>query len=151
MSSDTLGIQTSDPHMDKDHFGQIWTSSGQKWPRTTPGASATQSLYGEKVRGWSMKNRSKCNFFQYSGQSNLRPSYGQRSFWPIMSVLTSKMAEHSGRSDGDPNIISRKSKGVVHEKSVKMQLLQIRMAIKPPTRIWTEIILAKYERPHFKN
>ena len=51
----------------------------------------------------------------------------------------------------NPVIISRKSKGVVHEKSVKMQLLQIRMAIKPSAHIWTEIIFAKYQPPHFKN
>ena len=61
------------------------------------------------------------------------------------------MSENSGRSDGDPNIILRKSKGVVHEKSVKMQLLQILLAIKPSAHIWTEIIFAKYQPPHFKN
>ena len=61
------------------------------------------------------------------------------------------MSEKSFGCVSNPIIISRKSKGVVHEKSVKMQLLQIRMAIKPPTRIWTEIILAKYDSPSFKN
>ena len=40
---------------------------------------------------------------------------------------------------------------VVHEKSVKMQLLQILRAIKPSAHIWTEIILAKYDRPQVKN
>ena len=98
-----------------------------------------------------MKNWSKCNFFRYSWHSNPESTYGQRSFWPIMSVLTSKMAENNSGCVSNPIIISRKLKGVVHEKSVKMQLLQIRMAIKPPTHIWIEIILAKYERPHFKN
>ena len=68
-----------------------------------------------------------------------------------MSVLTSKMTEQRGTRDGNPNIISRKSKGVVHEKSVKMQLLQITMAIKPRVHIWIEMSRAKYERPHFKN
>ena len=101
--------------------------------------------------GWSMKNRSKCNFFRYSGQSNPRPTYGQRSFWPNMTVLRSKMSEPFRGCDGGPVIIWRKGKGVVHEKSVKMQLLQIQMAIKPPTLIWTEIILAKYDRPQVKN
>merc|ERR1712074_348279 len=114
-------------------------------------ASAAQSLYGEKVRGWSMKNRSKCNFFRYRWQSNLRLSYGQRSFWPNMTVLRSKMSENIPCCFGSPVIIWRKGKGVVHEKSVKMQLLQIQMAIKPPTLIWTEIILAKYDRPQVKN
>ena len=52
---------------------------------------------------------------------------------------------------GSPIIISRKLKGVVHDKSVKMQLLQILRAIKPPSLIWTEIILAKYDRPQVKN
>ena len=51
----------------------------------------------------------------------------------------------------NPVIISRKSKGVVHEKSVKMQLLQIILKINTHYHIWTEIILAKYERPHLKN
>ena len=48
-------------------------------------------------------------------------------------------------------VYMRKANRVVHEKSVKMQLLQILLQIKPPSHIWTEIILAKYERPHFKN
>ena len=137
--------------MDRDHFGQIWTSSGQKWPRTTLAASETLSLYREKVRGWSMKNRSKCNFFQYSGQSNLRPSYGQRSFWPNMNVLRSKMAENNSGSFSNPVIIWRKGKGVVHEKSVKSQCLQILLQKILAVLIWTEIILAKYDHPQVKN
>ncbi len=40
---------------------------------------------------------------------------------------------------------------MVHEKAVKMQRLQILLARKPRVHIWTEIILANYERPHFKN
>ena len=68
-----------------------------------------------------------------------------------MNVLSSKMAEINSFRDGGPVIISRKAKGVVHEKSVKMQLLQIRMAIKPRVHIWIEMSRAKYERPHFKN
>ena len=68
-----------------------------------------------------------------------------------MAVLTSKMSEQSSGCVGNPVIIWRKGKGVVHEKSVKMQLLQILRAIKPSAHIWTEIILAKYDRPHFKN
>ena len=68
-----------------------------------------------------------------------------------MTILTSKMKKLCSVRDGDPIIIWRKSKGVVHEKSVKMQLLQILRAIKPSAHIWTEIILAKYDRPHFKN
>ena len=51
----------------------------------------------------------------------------------------------------NPVIISRKSKGVVHEKSVKMQLLQIILKINTHYHTWTEIILAKYQPPHFKN
>ena len=61
------------------------------------------------------------------------------------------MAEQSSGRISNPIIISRKGKGVVHEKLVKMQLLQILRAIKPPTLIWTEIILAKYDRPQVKN
>ena len=61
------------------------------------------------------------------------------------------MAENNSGCFRDPIIISRKGKGVVHEKSVKMQLLQIEMAIKPTPLIWTEIILAKYDRPQVKN
>ena len=68
-----------------------------------------------------------------------------------MNVLSSKMAEQSSGRISNPIIIWRKLKGVVHEKSVKMQLLQILRAIKPPALIWIEIILAKYERPQFKN
>ena len=68
-----------------------------------------------------------------------------------MNVLTSKMTENNSGCVSSPIIISRKSKGVVHEKSVKTQCLQILLAFKPPTHIWIEIILAKYERPHFKN
>ena len=68
-----------------------------------------------------------------------------------MNVLSSKMAEINSFRDGGPVIISRKGKGVVHEKSVKMQLLPILLAFKPPSNIWTEIILAEYERPYFKN
>ena len=68
-----------------------------------------------------------------------------------MTVLTSKMAEHNSGCDGNPIIISRKSKGVVHEKSVKMQLLQIIMKINTHYHTWTEIILAKYDRPQVKN
>ena len=48
-------------------------------------------------------------------------------------------------------VYMRKANRVVHEKSVKMQLLQILLQIKPQSHIWTEIILAKYQRPHFKN
>merc|ERR1712105_304824 len=125
--------------------------AGQKWPSTTPGTTEAQSLYQENLRGWSMKNRSKCNFFRYSCKLTRSPTYGQRSFWPNMTVLRSKMAEHNSGHDGGPVIISRKSKGVVHEKSVKMQLLQILLQINTQSHIWTEIILAKYERPHFKN
>ena len=137
--------------MDRELKFQRWPSSGQKWPRTTVGASATLTLYREKVRGWSMKNRSKCNFFRYSGQSNPRPTYGQRSFWPIMSVLTSKMNEKSWLRDGSPNIISRKGKGVVHEKSVKRQLLQIVLQMKPRNFIWIESLSSKDDRPQVKN
>ena len=61
------------------------------------------------------------------------------------------MSEPFRGSVRGPVIIWRKGKGVVHEKSVKMQLLQMEMAIKPTPLIWTEIILAKYERPQFKN
>ena len=61
------------------------------------------------------------------------------------------MSENNSGPDGNPNIISRKSKGAVHEKSVKRQLLQILLQIKPTSRIWTEIILAKYDSPSFKN
>ena len=61
------------------------------------------------------------------------------------------MSENNSGPDGNPNIISRKSKGVVHEKSVKRQLLQILLQKIPPSHIWTEVILAKDERPHFKN
>ena len=68
-----------------------------------------------------------------------------------MTVLRSKMAEHNSGRFSNPIIIWRKLKGVVHEKSVKMQLLQILRAIKPPSLIWTEIILAKYDRPQVKN
>ena len=68
-----------------------------------------------------------------------------------MTILTSKMKKLCSVRDGDPIIIWRKSKGVVHEKSVKMQLLQILRAIKPSAHIWTEIILAKYDRPQVKN
>ena len=98
-----------------------------------------------------MKNRSKCNFFRYSGQSNLRPSYGQRSFWPNMTVLRSKMSENIPWCISDPVIIWRKGKGVVHEKSVKMQLLPILLQIKSPTLIWIESLSSKDDRPHFKN
>ena len=68
-----------------------------------------------------------------------------------MNVLTSKMSEQSSGHDGGPVIILRKANRVVHEKSVKMQLLQIIMKINTHYHIWTENILAKYERPHFKN
>ena len=68
-----------------------------------------------------------------------------------MTVLRSKMAEHNSGCFRDPIIIWRKGKGVVHEKSVKMQLLPILRAIKPTPLIWTEIILAKYDRPQVKN
>ncbi len=68
-----------------------------------------------------------------------------------MTVLRSKMAEHNSGRFSNPIIIWRKLKGVVHEKSVKMQLLQILRAIKPTPLIWTEIILAKYDRPQVKN
>ena len=68
-----------------------------------------------------------------------------------MNVLTSKMSEQSSCRDGGAVIISRKGKGVVHEKSVKMQLLQIRMAIKPRIHIWIEMSCAKYDRPQVKN
>merc|ERR1712055_317022 len=96
-------------------------------------------------------NMFKGIIFLVPGQSNPRPTYGQRSFWPNMTVLRSKMSEpFRGRISG-PVIIWRKGKGLVHEKSVKMQLLQILLAIKPPTLIWTEIILAKYDRPQVKN
>ena len=91
MSSDTLAKNFCSPHMDRDHFGQIWPSSGQKWPSTTLGASETLSLY------WG-----NC-------------------------------------------------KGVVHEKSVKSQRLQILLQIKSPTLIWIESLSSKDERPHFKN
>ena len=40
---------------------------------------------------------------------------------------------------------------MVHEKSVKMQLLQIILKINTHYHIWTEVILAKYQPPHFKN
>ena len=134
-SSDTPGNQTLGPHMDRDHFGQIWTSSVQKWPSKARVASATLSLYGEKVRGWSMKNRSKVNVFRYSCKKFLQSSYGQRSFWPNMTVLRSKMSDQSRGSIWGPVIIWRKGKGVVHEKSVKMQLLPILLQIKSPTLI----------------
>ena len=68
-----------------------------------------------------------------------------------MNVLTSKMAEHNSMRDGNPIIISRKSKGVVHEKSVKSQCLQILLQKISAVLIWTEIILAKYDRPQVKN
>ena len=51
----------------------------------------------------------------------------------------------------NPVIILGKSNRVVHEKSVKMQCLQIILKINTHYHIWTEIILAKYERPHLKN
>ena len=61
------------------------------------------------------------------------------------------MAEHNSGRFSNPIIIWRKLKGVVHEKSAKMQLLQILRPIKPTPLIWTEIILAKYDRPQVKN
>ena len=61
------------------------------------------------------------------------------------------MSENNSGHDGDPVIILGKANRVVHEKSVKMQLLQILLAIKPSAHIWTEIIFAKYQPPHFKN
>ena len=51
----------------------------------------------------------------------------------------------------NPVIILGKSNRVVHEKSVKMQLLQILLQINTQSHIWTEIILAKYDRPQVKN
>ena len=68
-----------------------------------------------------------------------------------MTVLTSKMAEHNSGCDGNPIIIWRKGKGVVHEKSVKSQCLQILLQKISAVLIWTEIILAKYDRPQVKN
>ncbi|MCP3679002.1 MAG: hypothetical protein GY782_01375 [Gammaproteobacteria bacterium] len=70
---------------------------------------------------------------------------------PNISVLTSKMSENNSGRVSSPIIISRKLKGVVHKKSVKMQLLQILLQINTQSLIWTELILAKYERPQFKN
>ena len=137
--------------MDRDVPCQIWTSSLQKWASKAPGATEIPSLYRGKLRGWSMKNRSKCNFFRSFWKLTRTTTYGQRSFWPNISLLTSKMSENNSGCVSSPIIISRKSKGVVHEKSVKTQCLQILLAFKPPTHIWIEIILAKYERPHFKN
>ena len=99
-SSDQDGNQTPNPHMDRDHFGQIWPSSLQKWASKGNCATEIPSLYGEKLIGWSMKNRSKCNFFRYSGQSNPQPTYGWRAFWPNMTVLTSKMSENNSVPDG---------------------------------------------------
>ena len=68
-----------------------------------------------------------------------------------MTVLRSKMAEHNSWRVSNPIIISRKLKGVVHEKSVKMQLLPILLQIKSPTLIWIESLSSKDDRPHFKN
>ena len=68
-----------------------------------------------------------------------------------MNLLTSKMSENNSGCVSSPVIILGKANRVVHEKSVKMQLLQILLAIKPSAHIWTEIILAKYQRPHLKN
>ena len=68
-----------------------------------------------------------------------------------MTILTSKMKKLCSVRVSNPIIISRKGKGVVHEKSVKMQLLQIILKINTHYHTWTEIILAKYQPPHFKN
>ena len=68
-----------------------------------------------------------------------------------MTILTSKMKKLCSVRDGDPIIIWRKGKGVVHEKSVKSQCLQILLQKISAVLIWTEIILAKYDRPQVKN
>ena len=68
-----------------------------------------------------------------------------------MNVLTSKMAEHNSGCDGNPIIISRKGKGVVHEKSVKSQCLQILLQKISATLIWIESLSSEDDRPQVKN
>ena len=81
----------------------------------------------------------------------LRSTYGWRGPVPNITVLSSKMAEINSFRDGGPVIISRKAKGVVHEKSVKSQRLQILLQIKMQVPQWIESLSSKDDRPHFKN
>ena len=68
-----------------------------------------------------------------------------------MTILTSKMKKLCSVRVSNPIIISRKGKGVVHEKSVKSQRLQILLQIKMQVPQWIESLSSKDDRPHFKN
>ena len=137
--------------MDRDHFGQIWPSSLQKWARKALVASAVQSLYWGSGKSW---------LLAVGGQmvSQINPKWvlmlsqhKMRWVWAIWGPPKPSGTLPEG-SDQHWNLGRVKmTNRVVHEKSVKMQLLQILRAIKPRVNIWIEIILAKYDRPQVKN
>ena len=68
-----------------------------------------------------------------------------------MNLLTSKMSENNSGCVSSPVIILGKANRVVHEKSVKMQLLQILLAIKPSAHICLESLSSEDEPSHVKN
>ena len=143
-SSESRENKTASPHMDGELKFQRWTFSRRKWARTTRSAPETLTLYRENLRGWSMKNRSKCN----PEWSLMLSQHKIRWVWAIWGPPKASGSLPEG-SEQHWNL--GRVKMTLTLRRLNYQRLQILEKINSPTRIWMERLRAKYEPPHFKN